>query len=86
LKAPLLTSTFERYSLTKNIWADLLAVLKICNQHFCPRLGVFGFLYQDTGNSDSSLGNFGIWDQVEALTWVKKHIRDFGGDPYQVLL
>jgi len=48
------------------------------------RLGPFGFFYQDTGDEEAALGNFGIWDQIEALTWVKKHIKDFGGDPYQV--
>lgn len=31
-------------------------------------------------------GNAGIFDQVEALRWVNKHIQYFGGDPSQVTI
>uniref|UniRef100_A0A7E4WA83 COesterase domain-containing protein n=1 Tax=Panagrellus redivivus TaxID=6233 RepID=A0A7E4WA83_PANRE len=45
------------------------------------RLGVFGYL--STGN-DAALGNYGLWDQVQALTFIQEMIPSFGGDPKQV--
>ena len=47
------------------------------------RLGVLGFL--STGDN-SSLGNYGLWDQLMALQWVQKYIRHFGGDERRVTL
>lgn len=33
---------------------------------------------------NSTLGNFGLVDQIHALEWVRDHIHDFGGDPTNV--
>ncbi|ERE63014.1 neuroligin-3 isoform 2 [Cricetulus griseus] len=47
------------------------------------RVGVFGFL---SSGSDEVAGNWGLLDQVAALTWVQTHIGAFGGDPRRVTL
>jgi len=47
------------------------------------RLGPFGFM--STGD-EVAPGNYGLWDQVEALRWVKANIRYFGGDPDKVTI
>lgn len=39
------------------------------------RLNVFGFL--STGDIK---GNYGLWDQIAAIKWVKQNIRQFGGN------
>ena len=45
------------------------------------RLGFFGFLC--TGDENAK-GNYGMWDQVLALKWVKENIETFGGDPNNI--
>ncbi|KAH9525456.1 hypothetical protein Btru_001471 [Bulinus truncatus] len=45
------------------------------------RLGALGFA---STNDDVIPGNMGLWDQMEAIKWVNRHIRSFGGDPSQV--
>ncbi|ODM99620.1 Esterase E4 [Orchesella cincta] len=47
------------------------------------RLGVFGFLSTETKEAS---GNWGLFDQIEAITWVKSHIASFGGDPEKITL
>lgn len=47
------------------------------------RLGVLGFF--STGDSVAK-GNYGLWDQIEALRWVKNNIRSFGGNPDSVTI
>lgn len=56
------------------------------------RLGVLGFLASkeireyNASFGEEGVGNYGIWDQVEALRWINKHISAFGGDPERVTL
>lgn len=51
------------------------------------RLGPFGFLAHPALTAESehhSSGNYGLLDQLQVLRWVKKNIREFGGDPNRV--
>ncbi|KAK3722272.1 hypothetical protein QZH41_005182 [Actinostola sp. cb2023] len=48
------------------------------------RLGAFGFLA--TGKDTDLKGNYGMYDQIKALEWVKDNIAGFGGDPKNVTI
>ena len=51
------------------------------------RLGALGFLYLDNyGEKYTGSGNLGLLDQIAALQWVQKNIKQFGGDPSNVTL
>ncbi|KAH8928554.1 alpha/beta-hydrolase [Atractiella rhizophila] len=47
------------------------------------RLGALGYLYLDDKIVN---GNYGLSDQLSALTWVQKNIASFGGDPTRVMI
>lgn len=34
----------------------------------------------------ASIGNYGLWDQLLAITWVKQNIEWFQGDPEKITL
>jgi para-nitrobenzyl esterase len=51
------------------------------------RLGALGFLgHRGLDDPDGLVGNWGIQDQVAALTWVRDNIAVFGGDPGNVTI
>ncbi|KAG9767953.1 hypothetical protein KCU88_g7359, partial [Aureobasidium melanogenum] len=56
------------------------------------RLGVFGFLASkeireyNEEFGERGVGNYGLWDQIQALRWIQRHISAFGGDPDRVTL
>ena len=53
------------------------------------RLGVLGWLAHPELSHESPAGvsgNYGLLDQIEALQWVRRNIRDFGGDPSNVTI
>ena len=53
------------------------------------RLGPLGFMAHPLLSKESGKGvsgNYGLLDQIEALKWVKKNIKAFGGDPDRVTI
>lgn len=52
------------------------------------RLGLLGFFANPllTTEGGGSSGNYGLRDQIAALTWVQQNIAGFGGDPTHVML
>ena len=53
------------------------------------RVGVFGFLAYPQLTAESphhSSGNYGLLDQMAAVRWVRRNIRNFGGDPGRVTI
>ncbi len=51
------------------------------------RVGVLGYLtHSEIRDRYGREGNFGLDDQLTAVRWVKRHIKDFGGDPDNITL
>ena len=51
------------------------------------RLGALGWLYlADLVRAGEADANVGMWDQIEALRWVRANISSFGGDPDNVTI
>jgi para-nitrobenzyl esterase len=48
------------------------------------RFGFFGFPALTRDHPDEPHGNYGFMDQIAALTWVRRNIAAFGGDPSRV--
>lgn len=57
---------------------------------FNYRLQALGFMtlaeLARNNGPDGSEGNYGLWDQLVALNWVKRNIEPFGGDPTNIVL
>lgn len=51
------------------------------------RVGVFGYLtHEDIKAKCGHEGNFGMYDQICGIEWVKRHIASFGGDSENITL
>jgi len=64
-------------------WAKRGVILVTINY----RLGIFGFLAHPLLSQESQhkvSGNYGIFDQLYALKWIKNNISQFGGDPANI--
>lgn len=55
---------------------------------FNYRLGRLGFFAHPalTAAKEGRLGNYGLLDQLAALSWVQRNVTAFGGDPKQVTI
>jgi para-nitrobenzyl esterase len=53
---------------------------------FNYRLGVLGFLAHPGLEDPSGIGNWGLFDQLAVLEWVRANVAGFGGDPSNVTL
>lgn len=73
------------YSYEPNYLGHRLAANDVVVVSIAYRLGVLGFLAHPEFDTPGS-GNFGLLDQISALSWVQEHIADFGGDPNNVTL
>lgn len=63
--------------------ANFVATSGVVFVSFNYRLNIFGFL---SSGADDVPGNWGFWDQVSVLRWVRENIGKFGGDPDDVTL
>ena len=50
------------------------------------RQGAFGFLSHPDLDGEDAVANFGLWDLLAALQWIRDNIEQFGGDPDRVTL
>lgn len=62
---------------------DFLIEKDVVVVSFNYRLGILGFLSLDCKDAP---GNMGLRDQVQALKWVQKNIKQFGGNPDNVTI
>ncbi len=65
------------------VWPTKGVIAVTCNY----RLGPMGFLcLPELEKEAGHTGNYGLYDQLTALTWVKNNITEFGGDPDNITL
>ena len=65
-------------------WAQRGVILVTINY----RLGILGFLSHPllSADEDGTSGNYGLYDQIAALKWVRNNIAQFGGDPQNITI
>ena len=72
------------WSFEPNYHGDRLAAEGAVVVSIAYRLGVFGFFSHPQLAANAVSSNFGLWDQLLALRWIQRHIKEFGGDPRRV--
>lgn len=51
------------------------------------RVGPYGFCsHPDLTDDEGRCGNYGLYDQLVAIKWIKENIAEFGGDPEKLTL
>ena len=56
-------------------------VILVTIEYRCGGLGFLAHPWLDAENEEGISGNYGIYDQIAALKWVRENIAAFGGDP-----
>lgn len=74
------------WSYENNYRGHVLAAQGVVVVTVAYRQGVFGFLSHPELAGEDAVANFGLWDLVAALKWVRENISAFGGDPDRVTL
>ncbi|MCI2109266.1 MAG: carboxylesterase family protein [Bacteroidales bacterium] len=65
-------------------WASRGVIMVTINY----RVGIFGFFSHPelSAEGEGASGNYGIYDQIAALKWIKNNIVQFGGDPSNITI
>lgn len=75
------------YSHTVGYGGEAFAKRGIVYASFNYRINLFGFFSNELLDEEAEYhgsGNYGLMDQIAALTWIKENIAAFGGDPAQI--
>ena len=79
-------SNISGWSYERNYHGQALADTGVVVVTVGYRVGLFGFMSHPAMNPSSPVANFGLWDIISALHWVRNNIETFGGDPGRVTL
>lgn len=63
-----------------------LGVILVTINYRCHALGFLCHPWLDAETEDGCSGNYGLYDQIAALDWVRENIRAFGGDPRNITI
>lgn len=65
------------------IWASKGVIAVTINY----RLGPLGFaVLEEQKNQTGTTGNYGLYDQLTAINWIKHNVEEFGGDPDNITI
>lgn len=74
------------WSYEPNYHGNILAQRNVVVVSVAYRQGLFGFISHDEMNGNDAVANFGMWDLIASLQWIRDNIDRFGGDPGRVTL
>lgn len=63
-----------------------LGVILVTINYRCNALGFLTHPWLDAETEDGCSGNYGCYDQIAALDWVRENITAFGGDPDNITI
>ena len=74
------------WSYEPNYYGHKLAQKGVVVVSVAYRQGVFGFISHPELPKDEAVANFGYWDLIASLQWIRDNIEQFGGDPDRVTM